>query len=204
MEFWPLPTTGMVATTRGAAFGVSIATGCSSRDTRFSVEPVVATAWELPAAAPACGSSAILFGPLLALMIGGKHRQHRAAEHSAIAEGTGRADHDQAENRHGGDERGSRPEAAGPAMTLIRRGSLVVGIMLIVALISLIVGRKRKDRQIARGRHLRGIAVILLRAVALQGVAGLFAETVELSCRTGKEAAPGRLFEALVRLGDCS
>ena len=33
---------GMVETTRGAAFGGSIFTGCSSRETRFSVEPVVA------------------------------------------------------------------------------------------------------------------------------------------------------------------
>ena len=73
-EPWPV-TIGMVATTRGAAFGGSIATGCSSRDTRFSVEPVVA--------APACFGSPALFacesaaagatliGPLLALMMGG-------------------------------------------------------------------------------------------------------------------------------------
>ena len=68
---WPLATIGIVETTRGAGFGASMVTGCSSRDTRFSVEPVVATAWAALLAAPACGSSAILFGPLPALMIGG-------------------------------------------------------------------------------------------------------------------------------------
>ena len=71
IALWPLVTIGIVETTRGAGFGASMVTGCSSRDTRFSVEPVVATASAALLAAPACGSSAILLGPLLALMIGG-------------------------------------------------------------------------------------------------------------------------------------
>ena len=44
ITLWPLVTIGIVETTRGADFGASMVTGCSSRDTRFSVEPVVATA----------------------------------------------------------------------------------------------------------------------------------------------------------------
>jgi hypothetical protein len=71
IALWPLVTIGIVETTRGGGFGASMVTGCSSRDTRFSVEPVVATDCAALPAAPACGSSAILFGPLLALMIGG-------------------------------------------------------------------------------------------------------------------------------------
>jgi hypothetical protein len=51
-EPWPVMI-GMVETTRGAALGGSIVTGCSSRETRFSVEPVVA--------APACFESFALF-----------------------------------------------------------------------------------------------------------------------------------------------
>jgi hypothetical protein len=60
--------TGIVATTRGAAFGGWICTGCSSRDTSFSPElGFVAPAWlDAPAWA-----GMILFGPSLALMIGG-------------------------------------------------------------------------------------------------------------------------------------
>src|ERR1700686_3534718 len=42
LELWPVMI-GMVETTRGAAFGGSIVTGCSSRETMFSAEPVVAT-----------------------------------------------------------------------------------------------------------------------------------------------------------------
>jgi hypothetical protein len=63
------PTIGIVETTRGAAFGGSILTGCSSRETILSVEPVAAKpvrfallAWE---------SGTILLGPSFALMIGG-------------------------------------------------------------------------------------------------------------------------------------
>ena len=63
-------TIGIVDTTRGAAFGGSIATGCSSRETRLSVEPVVpgAACLESPAFA-VCAAAAVgvtLIGPLLA------------------------------------------------------------------------------------------------------------------------------------------
>src|SRR5208282_1594174 len=60
--------TGIVAMTRGAAFGGWICTGCSSRDTSFSPElGLVAPAWlDEPA-----WVGMILFGPSLALMIGG-------------------------------------------------------------------------------------------------------------------------------------
>ena len=49
--------TGTVETTRGVALGGSIVTGCSSRDTTFSVEPVVVTplCFESPASF-ACAS----------------------------------------------------------------------------------------------------------------------------------------------------
>src|ERR1700722_14079816 len=63
---------GTVETTRDEDLGASTATGCSSRDSRLSVEPVVATPCPALLPAPACGSSAILFGPPLALMIGGR------------------------------------------------------------------------------------------------------------------------------------
>ncbi len=62
----------MVETTRELVFGASMSTGCSSRDTTFSVElplPVPdgseASAWE------SRWLGRILFGPPLALMIGG-------------------------------------------------------------------------------------------------------------------------------------
>ena len=66
---------GIVEITREAGFGGTIVTGCSSRETIFSIEPVVAApTWLALALFSACGSleaGAILFGSLLALMIGG-------------------------------------------------------------------------------------------------------------------------------------
>ena len=66
-------TIGMVETTRELILGGSMVTGCSSRGTIFSAAPVPAApveaelfAWESPEL------GMILFGPLLALMIGGR------------------------------------------------------------------------------------------------------------------------------------
>ena len=59
---------GIVATTRGAAFAGSTLTGCSSRETRFSADPLVVA---LVVSLLAWDSGTILFGPLFALIIGG-------------------------------------------------------------------------------------------------------------------------------------
>src|SRR5262249_34119019 len=129
-----------------------------------------------------------------------KGRQDGSAEHGAIAEGAGGADNDKRENGHGGDKHGSRRGAARLPIGVIGRRSLV-SVVLLVAFVSRIVGRERKHRQIVCLRRLRRLIVVTtLVAVAMEVLAGLFAEAVELTCRAGKEAAPGRLIEALVRV----
>jgi hypothetical protein len=66
--------------------------------------------------------------------------------------------------------------------------------VLLVALISRIVCRERKDREVVGLRHLwRPIVVI-----ALQALVGFFAKAVELTCRAGKEAASRLVVVALV------
>ena len=66
---------GIVEITREVGFGCTIVTGFSSRETSFSIDPVVTVStWLALAAFLACGSlaaGAILIGWLLALMIGG-------------------------------------------------------------------------------------------------------------------------------------
>jgi len=66
---------GIVEITREVGFGGTIVTGCSSRETSFSIDPVVTVStWLALAAFLACGSlaaGAIFVGSLLALMIGG-------------------------------------------------------------------------------------------------------------------------------------
>ena len=66
---------GIVETTREVGFGGTIVTGCSSRETSFSIDPVVTVStWLALAAFLACGSleaGSILIGWVVALMIGG-------------------------------------------------------------------------------------------------------------------------------------
>ena len=95
--------TGIVEITREAGFGGTIMAGCPSRETIFSIDPVVTVSTWLALVFLACGSleaGTILVGSVLALIVGGSVAITEPPEHLAVAECASRADQHEAGYRH--------------------------------------------------------------------------------------------------------
>ena len=150
-------TIGMVETTRGAAFGGSIVTGCSSRETRFSVEPVVAPGLSRHSLAHRLRVGRDLVRSVARLDDRRKRRQDGAAEHGAIAERAGGADNRQTKHRHDDDQ--AIPPARGRRLvvivvgrvSLVRRGTRCSSALIAVRQAHRGEGRYPRPAKLRRG-----------------------------------------------------